>query len=701
MLCGFGVAISAQETDLSSLSTGKLKKMGKNAQRMGDTYAAISYYEAYLEKKANNAGVMFSLAELYRASRNYEKAMPLYKKAYDAEPEKNVLAEFYYANMLKVYKEYDPAYEVYRKFRKDIRDNEKLKSYKKIAQRQMEACLNAQRILDSAVVVWMIHLDSSINKASVEFAPMFLNDSTFVYASLKSDTAVYSIVDEDAFEAKKGPARQFYIGERKTSSWTNSGEWRDGDFNIEGVNTGNGALSPDKKRFYFTRCEDVYKGKTLCKIYQSKKVDGKWETAVALPESINMPKTTSTQPTVGIDSKTNREVLYFVSDREDGKGGLDIWYTMYDKRKKLWKDPKNCGSKINTPGDEVTPFMDLVTRNLYFSSNGHPTLGELDIFRALGENSKWMPAENIGYPINSQYDDFYYVLNPNKEDGFIVSNRPGGFNITNPTCCDDIYAFRYNEVVKIGTTGKTYAIVDEDIRDLFEDKFETKVNIGGNVVDTSGLEYAEGVVVSLFLIDKQNMDLVFITNDTTDTNGEYFFQLEPNKEYALEFENYGHFNKKLKISTEGMMESDTIVNEAVGINVIPKEALVVKNVYYDFNSSELSAKAKSNLSSTILEIMKETPQIVVEISSHTDSKGDDAYNKKLSQERAQAVVDYLIKKGIDSKRLYAKGYGEERPIAPNENPDGTDNPEGREKNRRTEFKIIGSLDQYSEIIYED
>lgn len=168
----------------------------------------------------------------------------------------------------------------------------------------------------------------------------------------------------------------------------------------------------------------------------------------------------------------------------------------------------------------------------------------------------------------------------------------------------------------------------------------------------------------------------------------------------MEFENYGNFNKKVKVSTKGIVKSDTISMRAVGVNVMPKLPLIVKNIYYDFDRAELKAPAKRTLDTTVFTLMKQFPSIVIEISSHTDSKGDDVYNKKLSQKRAESVVNYLISKGIASNRLRAKGYGEEQPIAPNENPDGTDNETGRERNRRTEFRIIGSLSQYSEIIYE-
>jgi outer membrane protein OmpA-like peptidoglycan-associated protein len=149
------------------------------------------------------------------------------------------------------------------------------------------------------------------------------------------------------------------------------------------------------------------------------------------------------------------------------------------------------------------------------------------------------------------------------------------------------------------------------------------------------------------------------------------------------------------------VQSDTIQINDVGIEYLSKKPFIIKNIYYDFDKFKLTPEAQRIIDSTLLIILQEAPHIVIELSSHTDSKGEDLYNIELSQKRAESVVAYLIKKGIDKNRLYAKGYGESKPIAPNETAEGLDSPEGRQKNRRTEFRIIGTLNQYSEIIYEE
>lgn len=703
LLLGFTLTFSvatAQKDDSKKekqKSAFKLKSLAKNAIVAGDTYSAIEYFEQYMSKKDKDFESAFTLGELYYAARDYTNAKKWFVYAYDGDPEKYPMALYYEGRLLMTEKKYDEANDRFKKFKREFDDKNDGSDLRKLVKSYMESCDIAPKILDSALVVWIAHMDNSINKASVELSPAFLSDSAMIFSSLRSDTAVYTI-EGDSMNV---PLRKFYTAERGSNNWTFKGEWDVDVFNDDFTNIANGAFSPDKKRFYFTKCDQNWKKKTICQMYMSKKEKGQWQEPELLPEYINSKKYTTTQPTVGNETKRKEEVLYFVSDRPEGRGGLDIWYTIYDARKKTWKEPKNCGSKINTPGDEMTPYFEISSRSLYFSSNGWHTIGELDIMRTTGELRSWTPVENIGYPLNSPYDDLYYIISENKEDGFFVSNRPGGVNLMHATCCDDLYSFRYNEVIKVLVTGKTYAIYDESIKQLFEESFDLADESFEQKNDTADYDFVDGINVSLYMIDKNNKELIYISNDSTDTNGDYSFVLEANKEYALEFENYGYFNKTVKVTTDGIMESDTINLSPVGINIVPKEPMVIKNIYYEFDKAELNKKARKTIDTTLLKVMMETPQIVVEISSHTDNKGKDAYNKKLSQKRAESVVNYLIKKGIDPKRLYAKGYGEEKPIAPNENPDGSDNPEGREMNRRTEFKIIGSLDQYSEIIYEE
>jgi len=685
--------LQAQTHDYSSIPAKKLKSMGKNSLQLGDTYSAIDYFSAYCNKK-DDYKVMYLLADCYRVARDYPEAKKWYLKAYKENPEKNVLALYYYGTMLKTEKNYEEAYKQFKTFKKEYSGNDEI-NYKKLVRYQLIACDTlAQYILDSAILVNINHLSTTINKASIEFGPQYITDSTFIYSSLRSDTAVYTVAEGNE---ELVPTRKFYTGGKSNDNWEFLSEWEKGKFNEDNVNVGNGVFSPDKNRFYYTKCHQNWKFETICHIYMSTKKGRNWSKPEALPSYINDKKFTSTQPAVGNESKKGDEVLYFVSNREGGKGGYDIWYTIYMKKKKKWRAPKNCGNKINTEGDELTPFYDMKKRNLYFSSNGWPGLGELDIYRNTGELGKWAnKPDNIGYPVNSEFDELYYVQNNNGKEGFFTSNRPGSISLMHPSCCDDIYSYKYIDYIDLAVEGRVVEIQNKKIQNILQGQLVTKAE---TKVDSTN--YIEGAIVSLFQVDKETKSTTFINQDTTDSEGKYFFDIEVNKEYTLEFETFNKKPTKVELSTKGITQSDTLELDDVGIEFISKEPFVIKNIYYDFDDYKLRPEAKKSIDSTLLVLLNEAPEIIIEVSSHTDSKGDLDYNINLSQKRAESVVKYLIKQGVDKKRLYAKGYGETKPIAQNSHEDGSDNPEGRQKNRRTEFRIIGTLNQYSEIIYEE
>lgn len=678
--------------DLSDYSPRKLKSMGYTYYSMGDTYSAIDCLKAYCDKKKKpKPYVIFDLAECYRATRNYIPAATYYDKAYRAD-NGNLVALYRYGEMLKVYGYYADAKKYFVSFKQLYKGGEEI-DYKRLVTQQILACDSAQGIIDSALSVEIKRLNKTINRPSVEMSPVFLNDTTLLYASMRVDAPVVFIPDAEKTEL---PYRQFYTAEKKNNDWHFKQEWMEGEFNQDYVHSCNGVFSPDKKKFYFTRCEQDWQYKTTCQIYVSNFNRDKWSEPELLPPTINMKHTNNTQPAVGTDSKRGDEILYFVSDRPDGKGGLDIWYSIYLSKKGEWREAKNCGNKINTAGDEITPFYQMRDRSLYFSSNGWAGLGEQDIFRSTGELTKWTPAENVGYPINTGFDDIYFSADAATANGFLVSNRQEDKNVS--TCCDDIFSFKFVDAISVGVEGTVMLIPNATIEKLVKDNME-KVNERTSTGDT--VMYAQGSIVSLFLIDKNSEEPIFIAADTTDEKGHYFFDVTARKDYMLQFESDKKLPPQKNFTTKGIFKSDTLHIDAIGIDYLSKDIFRIKNIYYDFDKSSLTLQSKKIIARTVLYIMNEYPQIVVEIGSHTDNKGGENYNLKLSQKRAESVVNYLVQNGIEPNRLRAKGYGEMHPIAPNENEDGTDNPEGRAKNRRTEFRILGTLNQYFEIIYEE
>lgn len=690
----------AYRDSIGHLKPFQIHNMAKNAARVGDIYKAAEYYEIYAKLKPDNNNVAFELANLYMRSRDYQKAGEWFLKVYEKDPVGYPEALYNHALMQKAMGDYTGSTASFLKYKKETSKQKKDNYYKKAMKNELLGNEIARNLIDTPVKAVVTHIGTSVNKAHIEFSPVPVDDNTLIYGSLRSDTVVYYSTTDTTIPM---PFKKLYTAKKKGNSWVFQGEM-EGPFNSDEANTGNGAFSPDGKRFYFTRCKQNSSNKMICAIFLSKNEDGTWTEPVKLGNEVNPDDYTSTQPTVGVDSRKNWETIYFVSDRKGGKGGLDIWFTSYDDKKQVFTAPKNAG-KINTVSDEMTPFYDNDTKTLYFSSNGFPGLGGLDIFKATGELNKFSEPENMRAQINSSADDLYYTVAKNKEEGFWTSNRKGGVALKNPTCCDDIYHFKLTNYIHIAVQGNVWELIKKMKKlKTLEGQSDTitpmplqDLSLSDSLdVDSAKLNEA---TVSLSLVDKTGQS-IFISQLATDATGKYFFKLEHGNFYKLSASKEGYFTKEENITTIEFTKSDTIEQDFL-LEKIPQGPIVVKNIYFDFDKWDVTEASRLSLDTTLLKILRLNPELVVEISTHTDSKGTDKYNVTLSQKRAESVVSYLITQNIDKSRLVAKGYGEHQPIAPNENADGSDNPEGRAKNRRTEFRVIGTVEGYSGINYEE
>lgn len=659
MVSVMGMNAQTDTTDLKKMSAKDLRKLGFNAMLQGDPNSAVTFLEFSVRKDKKDYQAQALLAEAYRNVRNYEKAEAMYESVYKNANEKYPEALYYLAEMQKSNAQYDKAKETYNKFRKEYKGDDR--DLKKQAAKEIEYCDSAKKIMLTEGKIVIRHLPEDINKVNVESAPLSLDENTMVYSSLRTDKEEYYIEGD----TNNTMVRKFYVAKKQGENWKFVGEWEEG-MNKEGYNTGNGAMTPDGKKIYFSRCRPNWQGKMICAIYVSTNENGKWSEPEKLPKSINDPKYSNSQPAVAVDPVKKTETVYFVSNRPGGKGGEDIWYFVYDGKKDLYKTPKNAG-KINTKKDEMSPFFDSETRTLYFSSAGYPGLGGLDVYKAVGDGKKWLSAQNIGYPINSSADDIYYVISKNREEGFVVSNRKGGVALKNATCCDDIYSYKYTAYIHINIKGV-----------VFTDEKGTRRNL-------------PDATLELYSKDKTTGERFLIKTLPAGSNGDYDIKLEANSDYILLAKKDGYLSNSYDFNTRDITTSQTLEKD-LPLEQLPKEPIRIPNVQYEFDKSEIKPASKIAIDTTVLALMLNNPEIIVEIMSHTDSKGNDSYNEKLSQRRAESVVNYLIEKGIRKERLLAKGYGESKPVAPNDNPDGSDNPEGRALNRRTDFKIIGHLD---------
>jgi OmpA-OmpF porin, OOP family len=646
ILCFFVHHLAGQEIKISKLKNWQLKGYLKSAERIGDNYSAIDFCTEYVKRNSKDIQYSLKLADLYFSAKNYKKAKILYKKIYKSDPKKYPAALFYYAEILKTEQKYDSAQECFLKFRQLIATQTKRDIYSYLSNIEIESCEFALKNQTPYNDIFLTHLNNSINKVNLESAPLIYNDSTLVYSSLLSDSIPIIASNQEL----NIPVNKFYTARFQNHEWKGEFEAPEPFYNFDNENTSNGVFSLDKQRFYFTSARRNWKNKIIGTLYVSRKKSGIWQKPVKLDERINLKKYTSTQPATGISYDRNFEVIYFISDRPGGWGGMDIWYTVYDTNSGSYKKPVNAGGDINTIGDEVTPFYDNQTKNLYFSSNALQGYGGFDIYKSSGWLLNWTPAENVGLPLNSSYDDIYYTKFMDKETGFVVSNRDGALFLRNPNCCFDIFEFSIADIQKI--------VKNQDYVEI--NKIYNKNNTNDSL---SGIKLIKHSIDSTLIAFGKEKKL---TNNSSDNTVN---KVKENTSYISNTNNSDKF-----YSVQSNLKSFNF-----------------SNIYFEFNNSVLTSESKSLIDSTLLVIMKEYPNIVVEIGAHTDHLGGSTYNLELSKKRAGSVVQYLISKGIDKERMEPIGYGEIKPLIPSIDANGNDISEAREKNRRIEFKLIGVL----------
>lgn len=686
-------SMSAQNSHSEKIpSKGKLMKTAKNALYSGDIFTATDNYQKIDDNYPENAKVQKSLAYLYWQEKNYTEAQKYFRKTYLNDTKVNLIELFYSAKCLHIMGNYDEAKKSYEQFAAKAKSDKSLREYVKFAKSLAEEMDSiASCAIDRNILVH--HIDSSVNSRHINTSPMPYGDNFLIFGSSRENEITYYNSNVDTL-----PTRKFYIAKEEPElEWSFVGEF-DTVFNGWDYDVSNGALSADRQRFFFSRCQKDEDGKRICEIYMSKFVKGVWQTPERLPDVINASGSTTTMPSLGV-SRQNTDVLYFVSDREGGRGGLDIWFSFFNSKDKGWKEPKNCGKLVNTVGDEITPYYDITTRTLYYSSDGLPGHGGFDIYRTTGEGKSFDKVQNIGKPINSSYDDLYYTIDESRRKGFLSSNRDGGYSLRNKNCCDDIYEFIYRDHIVVAVDGKVIGITDSAFYRSIEREYEATRSLDWKMIESSDkAEVLHDYRVDLYMTDSEGKN--HFLKSTTTGDSLYFFNLERDFNYYISVKDYDNKEKRLEFTTYNIIHSDTLHLDPIIINSLPTRAFVVENIYYDFAKYNLREESKIVIDTTILKILNAYPKIIVEISSHTDSVGTDQSNMTLSQNRAQSVVNYLIQKGINPERLVARGYGESMPIAPNSNPDGSDNPVGRQKNRRTEFRVIGHLDDDADILYE-
>lgn len=639
----------------------KLKIADKLADK-GTYFNAIVYYEEVVNEKPECVYAMHQLAELNYALRDYKAAEKWYRQVLDTEPDKYPKDQFMYALMQKYNAKYDEAKTNFQLFIDEFNTGSDKGLMEERAEMEIEGCDLAKTQMASPIRVNIDHLEPDINNPFTEFAPKPASATELVYSSIRSDSAlsVNDLQDENIDYYSK-----IYTAEFKNGSWQPSAAMPE-PINSSETHSGNGTYSPDGKKFYFTRCKPGKLMQMECKIYVSTVTNGTFGEPVKLGETINLADHTSTHPSVSY-TEDGKEVLYFTSNRPNGKGGLDIWYAE-STGNNSFGEPINLGNTVNTMYDETTPYYDGVTGTLYFSSNGHVNIGGYDVYSVVGNKNAWEMPMNMGYPLNSSTDDLYFVLHEDGKNGYMVSNRPGVISIKSETCCDDIFDIKIIKEIFL----KAYVAT----------KNEPEVP----VADAD---------VSFFI--SRDGDLTPISTLKTNAEEVFIVPLDPDTKYKVNVTKAGFWGSENVVDLTGDIDVDTI-ERVFYINEIIRKKIKLERIYYSFDRYNISRTYKKSLDSLYL-VLTENEDLILEIVGHTDSKGTDEYNIELAQKRAESAADYLMKKGISEDRLSLLAKGEEEPLVPNEKANGADDPKGRAKNRRVEF-ILKSTNENVELDIE-
>ncbi len=417
------------------------------------------------------------------------------------------------------------------------------------------------------------------------------------------------------------------------------------------LHEGSGVFTPDEVML-FTRWSENNRKEAF--IYMARTNGGKFYEAMKLNTNINLPGYKSQQPYVTADGRR----LFFSSNRPGGKGGLDIWMAAIDEDGFVG-EAVNLGEPVNTEADEITPFFHEISNTLYFSSTGHTGLGGFDVFKSSlnVDDSVYNVPFNLNRPINSSKDDAYYITDRVGKKGFFSSDRincPDGH-------CYNIYSY-VNEALAF--------------------------DLEGHVYDNATNEPIASALVTIKDVH-DNDEPFFIV---TDEEGYYKTDLKANFEYFLKAQKTRYFGNAASLATKGLTDSKHFEQDFY-LSQIPEGDIEIEGIEYDYDKATLRPKSMEILDK-IVDLLTLNDNLSIELSSHTDSRGSDAYNLRLSQARAQSCVTYMISKGISKNRMIANGYGETKPIVPQDVidemvPDSAEFEAAHQKNRRTAFKVIG------------
>lgn len=633
---------------LLSACSNALIKAGDKAVDNLSYSKAVEKYEKALKGQPDNIDLKLKMANAYRLQNNSVASEKLYQEVADSVG-LPMDEQLHFAQVLMKNKKYDEAESYLQTYLKenpsDVLAADLLASINGIDELKEDT---------SAYILTDLPLDFLVSMyGSVKYGNGIVvsGETEIVSAKSANPWTGYSFLD------------MFYIEKDADGNYKIPEKFGD---NLNGpFHDGTATFNKDENMIVYTRSAMRNEKKRLLNeenenqffLYMSRKEDGKWSEPEKLP--FNSIDYSTGHPALSNDGKT----LYFSSDMPGGYGSSDLYKTIYDGDS--WSQPLNLGSEINTPGSEGFPFVDK-NGKLYFASEGHRTLGGLDVFVAEQVGGVWSSPINLAYPLNSSRDDFAIFVNEDDSTGYVSSNRSG---------VDMVYSY-------------------QRIPAIFVLKGIAKKKADNLPIDD----------VTITLVNFTDGDTAVYK---TDKNGNFRFSLLPEKKYKVIGEKPGFFTLSEEFETDrGRIEKDITLSFEIDEIVAsekgtgsgnPKDGSAtaakvyeIGDIYYEYDKADISPSAQPALDK-LAKLLKDNPEVKIEVHSHADARGGDAYNINLSNQRAQSVVNYLVRKGVAKANLSSKGFGESQPV--NKCIDGVECSEAEHReNRRSEFIVVDKKD---------
>lgn len=615
--------------------------------------------------KANFEAGMFHIRTIGK-----DRAVQFFLRVYERDPNYRFDLEYWIGLSYQYGMEFDKAIDFYNRYkdrmakRPNYMGNDRVSPA--VVDRAIYECENGKEFVANPKNFSIVNIGREINSEWDDYAPVLnANEDIIIFTSRRKDGNMNQNVDLD-----NKPFEDIFISRKVNGVWSRAE-------NIGApVNTpyhdSNLAFSADGETLFIYKDDnggDIY--------YSDRQPNGTWSVPKPLPGIIN-----SSYEEKSISISPDERTLYFSSNRPGGYGGLDIYKATKDAKGE-WSNVKNLGPKINTEFDDDGPFIDYDNKTLYFSSKGRKGMGGFDIFKSVFDEktNEWSEPENLGYPINTPDNDIYYVSTRDGKRAYYSSVREDGIGY------DDIYMITIPEqpvaTVKPEVKPEPEPEITPEVKP--EPKPEPKpvqkfpLRYVVRVVDAS-----TGQPLNARVRLQGARDNIVIAGSGKDTGvTEFLINTEGAKEYRLSVEQEGYAFVNQNVRLQGASDQERTEVRTVELRRLTTGVVgVLRNIYFDFDKATFRTESYTELNK-LERMMAENPNLKVEIAGHTDNIGTAAYNMQLSQRRAEAVKDYLVKKGIDPRRITAKGYGKTRPLASND-----DEKEGRELNRRVEFRVL-------------